>query len=52
MRRRGSCGFEELANKLDLAADARRVNRQAILTPYRHPKMTPLERSGSWPDAV
>ena len=28
------------------------VNRQAILTPYRHLKMTPLERSGSWPDAV
>ena len=28
------------------------VNRHAILTPYRRPKMTPLERSGSWPDAV
>ena len=28
------------------------VNRQAILTPYRHPKMTPLERRDSWPDAV
>ena len=22
------------------------------LAPYRHPKMTPMERSGSWPDAV
>ena len=28
------------------------VNRQPIVTPYRHPKMTPLERPGSWPDAV
>ena len=28
------------------------VNRQAILTPYRRPRMTPMERSGSWPDAV
>lgn len=28
------------------------VNRHTILTPYRRPKMTPLERSGSWPDAV
>ena len=31
---------------------ARFVNRQPIVTPYRHPKMTPLERPGSWPDAV
>ena len=28
------------------------VNRQAILTPYRHPKMTPIGALGSWPDAV
>ena len=28
------------------------VNRQPMVTPYRHPKMTPLERPGSWPDAV
>ncbi|MFG6611965.1 hypothetical protein, partial [Sulfitobacter sp. 1A12057] len=25
------------------------VNRQAILTPYRHPKMTPIGALGSWP---
>lgn len=31
---------------------ANSVNRHTILTPYRRPKMTPLERSGSWPDAV
>jgi hypothetical protein len=28
------------------------VNRQPIVTPYRRPKMTPLECPGSWPDAV
>jgi hypothetical protein len=29
------------------------VNRHAILTPYRRPKMTPLSLcKGSWPDAV
>jgi hypothetical protein len=28
------------------------VNRDAILTPYRLPRMPPLERTGSWPDAV
>jgi len=32
--------------------DCHIVNRQAILTPYRHPKMPPLERRDSWPDAV
>lgn len=32
--------------------EAQTVNRHAILTPYRHPKMTPLERTVSWPDAV
>ena len=36
----------------DLAIEEFIVNRQPIVTPYRHPKMTPLERPGSWPDAV
>ena len=36
----------------DSVTAAQIVNRQPIVTPYRRPKMTPLECPGSWPDAV